>query len=139
MDSNRSDEIQVLVTLLVHPRCRRLTGDRHQRRPIHVGVGDAGHEVRRTGTECGQTHSRTSGQPAVDVGHEGGSLLVARGHEADRAAEEGVHHIQILFARNTEHVRETFVLQAADKQLGGFHGTLLIKRDRRGDRGLMVP
>jgi hypothetical protein len=112
----------VLVTLLVHSGRRRLTGDRHHRRPIHVGVGDSGHEVRRAGT-------------AVDIGHEGGPLLVARGHKPDRAVEEGVHHIQVLFARNAEHVRQAFVLQAADKQLGGFHGTFLLS-----DRGLtMVP
>ena len=81
---NRLHQIEDLVALLVQARGRALPGDRHHRRAIHVRVRHAGDEVGRARPQRGQAHARLAGQPAVDVGHEGRTLLVARGDEPDR-------------------------------------------------------
>jgi hypothetical protein len=67
-----------------------------------------------------QTPARPVRRP-VDVGHEGGALLVVGRHEADRAVEQRVHHVDVLLARNAEDVFDLLVLEALDEQLGSFH------------------
>ena len=73
------------------------------------------------GTQRGHAHARAAGQAAVDVGHEGRALLVVRGDELDRAVEQRIHDVDVLFAGDAEDVLDTFVLQALDEQFSGFH------------------
>ena len=91
--------------------------DAHQRRPVHVGIGDAGDEVGRPRSEGAETHPRLAGQPPVGVGGEGGGLLVPAEHEPDGAVHQRDHHVSVLFPRNAEDVGHAFRLQAADEQV----------------------
>ena len=74
---------------LCMPGGGRLAGDGHQRGVVHVGVGHAGDQIRGPRPQRRQADSRPAGQPAVDVGHEGGRLFVAGGNEADGAVRAG--------------------------------------------------
>ena len=67
------------------------------------------------GPERGQAHARPAGQPAVDVGHEGGRLLVPGGDEADGAVQQDVHDVDVLFARDAEDGLHALVFQTADE------------------------
>ena len=98
------------MAFLVQPRGRALAGDGDDRRAIHVGVGDTGDEIGRAGTERRHAHAGPAGQPAVDVGHERCALLVSRRDELDRAVEQRVHDVDVLFAGNAEDVFDAFVL-----------------------------
>ena len=114
-------QVQVLVALLVHAGGGRLPGDGHDRRSIHIRVGDPGHQVRRAGTQRGEANPGPTREPPVNVGHEGRPLLVARRDELDGAVEQYVHHVNVLFARDAKDALDPFVLKTADEQLGGFH------------------
>ena len=116
---NRLHEVEDLVAFLVQPRRRALARDRHDRRAVHVGVGQAGDEVGGARPERGHANAGAAGQPAVDVGHERRALLVVRGDELDRAVEQRVHDVDVLLAGNAEDVLDAFVLEAADQELGG--------------------
>ena len=76
-------DVDVLVGLLVDLVDAGLPGDRDHRRAVEVGVGDARHEVRRARPERRHRDRAAAGQPAVDVGHERGALLVAGRDVAD--------------------------------------------------------
>ena len=114
-------EIQDLVALLVQTGRGALSGNRHDRRAIHVRVGDAGDEVCRPGTQGGHAHPSAPGQATVHVSHERGALLVVRGDELDGTVQQCIHHVDVFFAGNAEDVLDTFVLQALDEQFSGFH------------------
>ena len=75
-------DVDVLVALLVHLGEAGLPGQRHHRRAVEEGVGEAGDEVGRARAERPQADAGVAGQAAVGVGHEGGALLVADGDEA---------------------------------------------------------
>jgi hypothetical protein len=92
----------------------RLRGDRHQRRAIHVRVGDTRKKVRRTCAESRQANARLAGEPPLNIGHEGRALLVARLKKMDLRIKHGLEHGNVLFARHAEHVFDSLVLEAAD-------------------------
>ena len=117
-------QVEDLVALLVHPCRRALTGDRDQRRAIHVSVGDAGHEVGGAGAEGRKADPGTAGQPAIDIRDEGGALLVPGWHELHRGVDQRVEEVDVLLARDAEDIVDAFVLEAAREELapgqGGF-------------------
>lgn len=76
------------MRLLVKPLGRRLGRDRHQRRPVHVGIGDARQEVCRARAEGRKTNTRLAGKPALNIGHERRALLVARLKKMDFGIED---------------------------------------------------
>ena len=118
-------QVQDLVTLLVQPRRRALARDADDRRPVHVGVGKTGDQVGRTGPQGRHANARPARQPAVDVGHEGRALLMARRDELDRAVEQRIHDVDVLLARNAEDVFDALVLEASYEELRCFHGSSL--------------
>ena len=82
---------------------------------VHVGVGHAGHQIGGPGPERGQAHAGPAGQPPVDVGHEGGRLLVAGGDEADLAVQQDVQDVDVLLAGEAENDLHALVFQTADE------------------------
>ena len=120
-----ADQIEDLVAFLVQSRGRSLAGDRHQRCAVHVGVGHTGDQVGRAGPQSGETDARLSGQPSIDVGHEGSALFVPGRDEFDLAVEQGVHHVDVLFTGNSEDVLDAFVFEAFDEELGCGHRKFL--------------
>ena len=74
------------------------------------------------GPKSGQTDARFAGQPAVDIGHEGGGLLVPGGDEFDGAFQQGIHDVEVFLAGQAEKILHPFVFQATHKEFGSFHG-----------------
>ena len=111
------DGVHVLVTFLVKPPGRGLADDRNEGRAVHVGVGHAGDQVRRAGTERAETDARFAGEPAIGVGHEGGGLFVAAQDELDRAFGQRNHHIGVLLAGYAEDALDPLCLQASNEQV----------------------
>ena len=118
------DRIHVLVALLVQAPGAALADDAHERRPVHVGVGDAGDEVRRPGAQRSEAHPGLARQPAVGVRGEGGRLLVPAEHKSDRAVQQGDHEVGVLLPRHPEDVRDALRLQTTHEQIRCFHGPL---------------
>ncbi len=114
------DDVDELVGLLVELVRADLAGDRDERGPVEVGVGDAGDEVRRAGAEGRHRDGGLAGQPSVDVGHEGRALLVTGRDMADpvRPAER-VEDVHRLLARDREDVAAALGLEALDEEVGG--------------------
>ncbi len=104
-----ANDVHVLVGLFVQAPGVGLAGDRDQRRPVHIGVGHAGDEVRCPGAEGPQAHAGLAREASVDVGHKRCPLLVPTDHEFDRGIEQGHHDVRILFARNAKNVVDAFV------------------------------
>ena len=111
-------QVEVLVALLVKPGRGRLPGDGHHGGMIHVGVGHAGHQVGRPGTQRRQTDPGPARQPAVNVGHEGGTLFVAGGNEADGAVQQDIENLDVLFAGKPEDGLHALVFQTTHEQFG---------------------
>ena len=84
------DRVHRLMALLVQTVGVRLADDADQRRAVHVGVGDTGHQVGRARAQRAETHARPAGESAIDVGHERGGLLVAAQDEFNGAYKEGL-------------------------------------------------
>ena len=115
------DQVEVLVALLVQPGCGRLPGDGNHGGVIHVGVGHAGHQIGRPGPQRRQTDPRPAGQPAVHVGHEGCPLFVPGRDEADRAVEQDIENLDVLFAGQSKNGLHPLVFQTTNEQFGRLH------------------
>ena len=115
------DRVHVLVALLVQAPGAPLPDDAHQRRAVHVGVGDPGDEVRRPRPQGAEADPRLAGEAPVRVRGEGGGLLVPAEHEPDAAVHEREHHVRVLLARHAEDVGDALRFQAADKEVGCLH------------------
>ncbi len=100
----------------------RLAGDGHQGRMIQIGVGYRGEQIGCARPQGRQADACAAGQAAVDIGHKGRPLFMTGGDEAYRRTMQGIHHIQVLLARNPEDVFYPFVFEALDEELGAFHG-----------------
>ena len=125
------DQVDALVRLLVaavHPDLGR---ERDQRRGVGGGVGDAEQQVDRPGPEGRRAHAGLAGQPAVDLGHERGALLVAGEHVVDRGLRQRLDQPDVLLAGDAEDVRDALVLQALDDQFGG--GARLLGHEAKGN------
>ena len=103
----------------LHPVGAHLAGDGHQRRAVQIGVGHAGNEVGGTGAEGGQADACPAGEPAVDIGHEGGTLLVPHRDESDVAVPDGEHQVQRLLTGDAEHHIDALRFQTVHEDLRG--------------------
>ena len=109
------DQVQMLVRFLVDPRRRRLARNGHQRGMIQVGVRHAGHQVGRARPERRQAYAGPSGQSPVNVGDEGGRLLVTRGDETNLAVRQDIQDVDVFFAGDAENGLHALVFQTADE------------------------
>src|SRR5436309_15304703 len=89
-----------------------LAGDGDQRSVVKEGVGHAGDKVCGPGAQRGKANAGLAGEPAEDVGHQGGALLVPSGYEADAALGERIKQGERLLARNAEYLGHAFVYKA---------------------------
>ena len=77
-----ADDVGLLEGVPSDHGARHLPGDRHQRRVVHVGRGDAGHQVRGSRSRGGHADARPAAGAGVAVGRVGRRLLVAHQHVA---------------------------------------------------------
>ena len=115
-----ADDVDELVRLLVELVEPGLAGDGDHRRVVEVRVGDPGDEVGRAGPEGRHGHGGPAGQPAVDVGHERGALLVAGRDVAHGGLlAERLEDVHRLLAGHREDVLAGLGGEALDEQGGG--------------------
>jgi hypothetical protein len=100
------------MALLVHPVEVALSGERHQRGPVEVGVGHTGDQIGGPGPERAQTDSGPTGEPPDRIGDEGARLFVVDGHELDRRLVQGLVQIESLLPRYPEDPAHPFRFQA---------------------------
>ncbi len=114
-DANR---IALLESILADVEGRHLPGEYHHRDRIHVGRGDAGHGIGRTGARGHQRDADLAGSPGITVGRVNASLLVANQNMLDLILlEQLVVNVQNRPAGVAEHVVDLFFLQAPDYNL----------------------
>ena len=101
----------------LHELAGDLPRDGHEGRTVEEGVGHAGDEVRGARPQGGEADTRVAREAAVDVGHEGGALLVACGDKADARALEGKHQVEVLLARDAKDVLHALGLEAVNEDL----------------------
>ena len=75
-----------------------------------------------------------TGQPPVDLGHEGRRLLVADQDVANRGPGERIGEVDILLTGDAEHTGDSFVLEAPDEEFSGPSSSLGHKTDRSESR-----
>ena len=86
-----ADDVGLLEGVGADARRAHLTGDRHQRHRVHVGVGDRGDQVGGARPGGGRADPGPAGDLRVPFGHVPGTLLVAHQEGADvRIVMEGV-------------------------------------------------
>ena len=79
-----------------------LPRDRHERHAAELRVGHACDQVGGTRAEGREADAGAAGEPAVRRRHEGRVLLVARGHELDRARAQCLHEVEGFLARGDD-------------------------------------
>ena len=75
--------IGFLETAFANHRLRHLAGDGDQRHGIHVGIGNAGDEIRRARTAGRHANAGSAGGARITFRGKCAALLVARQHRAD--------------------------------------------------------
>ena len=112
-------DVDDLVRLLVELARGGLAGDRDHRGAVEVRVGDPRDEVRCARAERPHGDRRTTGEPAVDVGHERGALLVAR-RDVTHALVAGqrVEDVHRLLARDGEDEIAALGSETVDEEVG---------------------
>ena len=79
-------DIDLLEAVLAQKREDDVAGEGHERHTIHVGGGDAGHQVRRPGAAGGDADTDLAGRACIPIGGVGCPLFVAGEDVADPVA-----------------------------------------------------
>ena len=114
-NASRADEVRA-----------HLARDADQRRRVHPGVGDGGHEVRRARPGCGHRDANASGSTGVALGHVPRPLLVPSEDVAhSRPAGERVVQRQNRAAGEPERDVDSLGFERAQDRIGavGCHAT----------------
>ena len=99
----------------MHPH---LSAQGHNRGGVGGGIGHTEKQVDRSWAERGRAHAGTPGKATVGLGHERRRLLVADQHVTNRTAREGVDQVDVLLARDTEHMSHAFGFETVHDQVG---------------------
>ncbi len=102
---------------------RHLAGDRHQRDGIHLGVGQAGHQVQRTRAGGRHHHARPARGPRISFGGEDAPLLVSRQDRANPVAKsrQGLMERHARAARISEDDLDPMANERLDQDVGPGH------------------
>ncbi len=113
-----TDGVALLEGVRADARARHLTGHRHQRDGVHVGVAQRGHQVGGAGAARHHGHPGAPGHVGVPLGHVAGSLLVPDEDVPNGRVEDGVVGREDGAARQAEDDLHPFHLEALDEGLG---------------------
>ncbi len=111
-------QVDALMRFLVDAVQPDLRRDGHKGSAVAVGICGAEEKVYRSRAEGGRADTGATGQASMDLGHERCSLFVADQDVADGRPRHGIGEPDIFLTRQTEDARDTFVLEAADQQIG---------------------
>src|SRR5579863_2411131 len=89
-ESVTPENIGLLKSVRSDQRAADLTGDADQGDGIHLGVGNAGHEIGRSGTAGGHGHANFAGDAGVSLCGEDRALLMPGQNVPNTAAFERV-------------------------------------------------
>ena len=103
-----------------------LAGDHDQRNGVHVGRGDTGHGIGRSGTGSHQAYAHLARCPGITVGRMHGGLFVTDQDMSERMIRELVVYVDDRTSGKTENEVNTFPLQAFHQNPGAgeHHGRL---------------
>src|SRR5207249_4735301 len=79
---------------------------------VEVGLRDSGHEIRRTGAERAEAHTRNAGEGRCCLSHECGGRLVFGQHELEACLTESFDEVDDLPAGMPEHVPDARCAEA---------------------------
>ncbi len=82
-----------------------------------MGVGGAGGEVQRAGTQGREADAGAAGEAAMGGGHEARRLLVAGQDQLDLGVAQGFDDVEILLAGNPEDSVDPLVLEGGDEEI----------------------
>ena len=118
------DHIHVLMAFFMLPAAVRLAGEDHQRRPVHIGIRHAGHQIGGARPQGAHTDAGSAGQSAVDIGDKGSPLLMPADDETDGGSLQGHHEVGVLLAGYSEDVLHPFIFQTSHKKFRSVHGLM---------------
>jgi LysR family transcriptional regulator, cyn operon transcriptional activator len=119
--AHHADDIDDLEMPLLAGLDRLLPGDHHHRHRAELGVGGGGDEVGGAGAERRQADARVAGQPPPGRRHEPRGLLVSRHNQPHAGVPQRLEQVEVLLARQPEHVANPLGLQRPGEQVGCFH------------------
>ena len=122
--SKKFYQIQILMRGQMHPLCSHLSGNGNQRRSVGICIRGTGDQVRCSGSQCGKAHTCLPRKSSVHVRHECSTLFMSYHNDPDVRLLQCIHHIQILFSRDTEDIFYAFVFQTFHQHLS--YGILLL-------------
>ena len=135
-----ADDVRLLEGVVANERARHLAGEDHERRGVHVGVGDAGDGVGRAGAGGDEHHAGPAGGAGVALGHVGRALLVAHQNVLDILdIVQGFVNLQQGPAGVAEDVLDLLTPQTLEKYFGSdqfvsvvVHGSILLIDGKAG-------
>ena len=122
-DRNRQTVgVDFLEGIRTDHRQRHLTGDRHHRDRIELGIGDRGHQIGGARSGRCEAHLGPARDAAHALGHEARTLFVPGQHVMDALAlGERVVERQDRAARNSGNGPDALTLEHSNDQLGACH------------------
>ncbi len=82
--ARHADDVGLLKRILSDQAAFDLPGDDHHRNGVHTGIGDAGQQIRRSGTARRHADADTARSARIAVRGESAALFVARQDHPDR-------------------------------------------------------
>ena len=84
----RTDDVGLLEGIGANRFDAHLTGDRHKRHGIHVGIGNGSNQVCGSGARGDHTHARFAGDHGIPLSSMSGTLLMAHEYMTNLLAGE---------------------------------------------------
>ena len=129
----RTDDVGLLEGIGANRFDAHLTGDRHKRYRIHVGIGNGSNQVCGSGTRGDHTHARFTGDHGIPLSSMPGTLLMAHEHMANLlAGEQRVVEGQNGPTGHAEYVGDADLLQRSYKCLSACHQPAVLRLLGRG-------
>src|SRR5262245_37090043 len=122
------NDIHLLKGILAQEVRRNVAGNGDDRYRIAVGIGNAGHEVGRSGARGRQTDAHLSGGSGKSLSRMGGALFVLYADAADIVLLEHVENLQIGPAGIAEQHFDAFEFEALSENLRPAQGVGAVLR-----------
>ena len=132
------DIVHFLEGIVAYQGGGDLPGEDHHGYGIHIGRGDAGNRIGGAGPRSHQHHAGPAGGAGIPVRRMGRPLLVAHQDMLDvLLPEQCIIDVQYRPTGVTEHILDTFILQALNDNLGSgqFHKDFLYKTKKPAKTG----
>ena len=109
---------QLMQPALAHAQliARIDAGDHQHGNRIAIGLAHGGQDVGHARAGDDETHAGLAGDPGIAIGHESGTLFVARRDVADARLGQAAIELDGMYARNAEDELDAIGLEQLDQQ-----------------------